>query len=292
MKSMTGYGRGQAESDGTAVTIEISAVNHKQRDFRVNIPPELVCAEALINSRLSATVVRGGLNVAASCHLAPQYRLQQTRLDPVLLRQIVDELRTAARENGLTDAIAVTDLLQVPGLLEQIPGQLPVDLLCRLAAEALEQALCALDATRREEGQALQRDLQGRVDLLNTLAKQIDGRKDEAMGHYQKRLHERIKLLGVEIAFDDERLAKEVAFAAQKSDITEELVRLFSHMAQFLADLASEEPIGRHLQFLCQEMQREINTLTAKTSETDIAGLGLIFKTELDRVREQVCNIE
>jgi uncharacterized protein (TIGR00255 family) len=148
-------------------------------------------------------------------------------------------------------------------------------------------------AHRAQEGKVLQDDLQNRCAALAEIASEIEMRKDDAVNHYRNRLRERIAMLGLELDLGDERLLKEVAFAAQKADFTEELVRLKAHMKQFADYLAQDNAaVGRHLQFVGQEMHREINPLVAKTSETAIADLGIRFKAELDRVREQACNVE
>jgi uncharacterized protein (TIGR00255 family) len=228
-----------------------------------------------------------------SYELSPEQALDRIRIEPEAVAQLAEQLRDVARRSGMADELRLADVLAIPGVVVCEEQTAPLELLGRLATEAIREALTNLVCARRREGGVLREDLLARCAVLERIATDIEARKDEALCHYRQRLQERIGLLGIELAFDDERLAKEVAFAAQKCDITEETVRLRAHLQQFhdLVEKGGEE-IGRHLQFLCQELQREINTLNAKTSETGIANLGISFKTELERVREQICNVE
>ena len=162
----------------------------------------------------------------------------------------------------------------------------------KLAAKALEDALDDLDRTRIAEGQRLKADLLQRGQNLKDLVEKIAARADDAVILQKKKLQERIATLGIELQTDDERLAKELAFYVEKADITEETVRLQSHLVQYAQLLDSDDDPGRNLDFLGQEMNREANTLSAKTADMDIAGYALSLKTELNRIREQIMNIE
>ena len=291
--SMTGYGHGRAARDATSVAVELSAVNHKQRDFRFSIPPELAFLEAPLKSMLSDAVLRGSITLALTCDLSPEYRASQVEIDKELAGHIIREFKALGEQYGLSGELRPGDLVVIPGILRERNDVLPRELLTELAKQALSQALEAFDAARRKEGEAIWADLDERAKTLGDLVKTIEAGRDETLETYRDQLRKRIEELGVPLAPDDDRLAREVAFVAQKADITEELVRLRSHIEQFRGFLENDDPgAGRQLQFQAQEMLREINTLGSKTRQTAVSRDAIAFKAELDRIREQVCNVE
>lgn len=293
MKSMTGFGRNTASQDGTSVTVEVVTINHKHRDFRFNLPPELMTMEAVLKPLAEASIERGILTAGVSYALNAELKRRRVQVDQHVAAHLIENLEDIARMTGIANEIRLGDLLTIPGVVTVDESAVPFELLATLAEQAMQEALRQLGRTRDAEGKHLKHDLMARVKLLEDMVAQMAEHQDEALRHHQRRLHERIRHLGIDICANDERLAKEIAFAVQKSDIAEELVRLGAHLAQMRASLELQgEAVGRHLQFLCQEVQREVNTLTAKTAETRIASIGLTFKTELDRVREQVLNVE
>ncbi len=293
MKSMTGFGRGHSERSGSSVTIEISTVNHRQRDLRISLPSELGSLETILRRRIEKEISRGAITLSLEYELAPELRQEQLRIDSSAAGYVLRQLQELAEQHGLTQSLRLADILAVPGVIVVKENRVPEKLLAELADEALRKALQELLNDRQAEGEALLADLQPRHARLRELIDAIEQRKDEALILFRKRLQERIKLLGVEVDIYDDRLIKEVAFAAQKSDVTEELVRISSHLRQFAVHLHSTgDAAGRHLQFIAQELQREINTLSAKSSETSIADMAIEFKAELERIREQLCNVE
>ncbi len=293
MKSMTGYGRGQATCDGSSLTVEIRAVNHKQRDLRLLLPPELAVAEAEAQKLLDGRIARGAVTVAFSFSPAPALRASRLRIDEELATSVATQLGDLATRLGLAATLSAGNLLSIPGILAVAPTCVPEACAHTLVAAALADALAAFDASRQAEGTHLQLDLQANLNQLEALLADIARRQDEVLVHYRDRLLARIRLLDLELKLDDERLAREVAFVAQRADIAEEVTRLNSHLAQFRDLLAtSTTPVGRELQFVCQEIHREINTLGSKTNETAIARNVIDFKTILDKLREQIANVE
>ncbi len=292
MRSMTGYGRGSATRAGNRVTIEISAVNsRKQADIRFALPRELAALEPVLRGLVQQRVHRGSLTVTLAYELAPEHRVGKVRIDEEVGAHVVAQLRELARQAGIGDEIKAGDLLAVPGVVVE-DLDLPTDEIESLAAEAVTEALAETRRMQQTEGDALRADLEERHAELQRLVQAILERSDEAVSHYRDRLKERIEKLDVELSVDDERLAKEVAFFADKSDITEELVRLQSHLSQFKELFTSDEPAGKAMEFLSQEMNREASTICAKTRDTKLIALGLALKNELNRVREQILNIE
>ncbi len=293
MKSMTGYGRGSAEADGNRVTVEITAVNsRKQVEMRFALPKELAMLEPSLRQAIQQRLSRGSLNVAVNYRLAHVAYADQARINVELGAAIAIELRRLARAIGKDDvSVSLSDLLQIPGVVTEGTGN-QYELLSKLVVAALQVALDELDRSRRAEGLRLREDLLARGEQMKALLSEIEGRADEAVQLQRQRLLERMKVLGLDLNLDDERLLKEVAFYAERADITEETVRLRSHLQQFDALLDSGDEPGRALDFLGQEMNREISTLSAKTADLDIARTALALKGEIGRVREQVMNIE
>jgi uncharacterized protein (TIGR00255 family) len=292
MNSMTGFGRSQAEQDGNTVVVEVAAVNsRKQTDIRIAMPRELAALEPLLKQRVLERINRGTFTVSVQYALAPAQRAAALGIDAAYAVEVARRLREVAAAAGVESRLTLADLLVVPGVLRDAaaaPGESVRD----LAVEALDDALDGMRNMQRLEGEKLRHDLESRLAVMGEKVQSIAVRADEALLHQQKRLRERIALLGVDLPLDDERLAREVAFYAERSDITEEVVRLRSHLDQFADLLEEDRDVGRELEFLCQEMNREASTLGAKTTETGISELVISLKAEMARVREQVLNVE
>ncbi len=292
MNSMTGFGRGVAEQDGSAVVVEVAAVNsRKQSDLRVVMPREVSALEPLLRQRVQERVNRGSLTVTVQYSLAPERRAEALVIDVGLGVQAAHRLRELATAAGLEPRITLADLLAIPGVVGNT-AESPAEWVRDLATDALDEALDALRTMQRTEGEKLRHDLENRLATIRDRVESIALRADEALLLQRQRLQERIAVLGVDLPLDDERLAREVAFYAEKSDITEEIVRLRSHLDQFADLLDEDRDVGRELEFLCQEMNREASTIGAKTTETAIAEIGISMKAELARIREQVMNVE
>jgi len=292
MRSMTGFGRSTVSHDGNQVTIELSAVNsRKQADIRVTIPRELGALEAKLRKRLQKAIHRGSVTALFTYEINAESRKTRIRIDTEVAAHVIQELSELASRTGISNEIRVGDLLLVPGLVSESMTA-PLDSLEELAEKAMDLAIDDLQLMQDAEGEALRQDLAGRHARLKTLVAEVRKAAPQALAHYRDTLHKRIEALGVELELDDERLAKEVAFVAERSDITEETVRLESHLGQFAERLSSDEPVGRALEFLCQEMGREISTLCAKAADCGTTEIGLELRTELARIREQVMNVE
>ncbi|NLF18054.1 MAG: YicC family protein [Lentisphaerae bacterium] len=292
MHSMTGFGRGVAEQDGSTAVVEVAAVNsRKQSDIRIIMPRELAALEPVLRQRVQERVNRGTLAVTVQYTVAPERRAAALSVDLRLGAEAARRLRELAVAAGLEPRLTLADLLAVPGVIGD-STESPAELVRDLAVEALEEALDGLRSMQRAEGGKLREDLDNRVAALRDQVEAMAARTDEALLLQRQRLHDRIALLGVDLPLDDERLAREVAFYAEKSDITEEIVRLRCHLDRFGDLLAEDRDVGRELEFLCQEINREATTIGNKTSETGIAAIGISMKADLARLREQVMNIE
>ena len=293
MKSMTGYGRSTATKDGNSVTVEISSVNsRKQIDMRFSIPRELGMLEPELRQIVTQQLSRGTFQVAVTYQLNPESRKQAAVVDTELAAAVAIQLRQSGLAAGLANPEPEwKDILLVPGVIADNANS-QVEPIRELAIQAFRNALEDLDATRHAEGKRLKDDLVARGETMRQLVEHIDGREDEAIQLLKSKLRDRIANLGLDLPIDDEKLAREVIFYVEKADITEEVVRLKSHLVKYMELLNSDGDPGRDLDFLGQEMNREANTLSSKTADMTISEDALKLKTELSRVREQIMNIE
>jgi uncharacterized protein (TIGR00255 family) len=288
---MTGYGRGECAQAGFKITVEVSSVNRKQSEIAVNLPRELEVLEAQIRDAVNERVARGRVTVRVSIHAATSSG--KLRVDTALAKAHSKELKKLAKDLAIPDTISLDLLLRIPGVLqasEEIPE---ADQIWTAASKALTDALDTLVSMRQKEGKHLAKDLQNRIGLMRDAVTRVQKQAPQVAERYRQQLIERIKTAGLEVpGLEDERLVKEVFYFADRIDITEELTRLQSHFKQFDDNLKKVEPVGRTLDFLAQEMNREINTLGAKANDSVISREVVTLKSELERFREQVQNVE
>ena len=291
MKSMTGYGRGVSTlEDGTQVTVEISAVNSKkQAEIRVSLPKELYGLEPEIRAQIAKSLLRGTLNVSIAYKLSPTVLAERVPIDDEMARAVCERLRRFALANGLP-APTIHDVLMVPGVIQV--SDTTTFILKPLIKEAVDNALKELDDMRIREGEMLKADLLAHAKVMEELTDKVIASEHDALIRYRDKLVERIAKLAVDVPVDEDRIAREVAFYADKSDINEETVRLKSHLSQFRSLLDSDKDVGRNLDFLGQEMTRETSTLDAKTTDTQLADMALTLKIELSKIKEQIMNVE
>ncbi len=292
MKSMTGYGRGECARDGFKVTVELSSVNRKSGEITLNLPRDLEPLEAQVRDEINKRISRGRLNVRVTVHEGADTGTA-TQINATLARAYATEFSKLAQELNLSGGVTLEALLRVPGVLEAGEDAADAESFWPAVQAALLQALDALVKMREREGEHLATDLAARIELIRAAAGRVGVQAPLVQTQFRTRLLERIKQAGLEgIAADDERMLKEVVLFADRSDITEELTRLQSHFQQFADCLKSKEPVGRTLDFLSQEMNREINTIGSKAQDAVISREVVQVKAELERFREQVQNVE
>jgi len=291
VRSMTGYGRGTARCDSCRATVEIRSVNHRYVDVKLrgtNVEPEI---EEVLVAALRKRVERGAFTI--SVHLEAPLSGALIRVDAQAARQVKEELEALAIELALDDRPSLALICAQPGVLvADTDTAAPTARECAL--EAMDQALDRLIEMRTVEGNALARDFEARLDHLVALVDDVEGRAGRVPNEVQRRLQERVGRLlqGGKVELDPARLAQEVAILADRHDITEELVRLRSHLEQARAMVLEGGPVGRRLGFLVQELGRELNTVAAKSQSSEIANSVVEAKAELEKLREQVQNIE
>lgn len=291
---MTGYGRGEAARDGFKVTVELSSVNRKQTDITVNLPRNLEPLEARIRDEINRRIARGRLVARIALHAADADSAGRVRLNTTLARAYAKDFQRLAKEVKLPDAAVTLDLLlRAPGVLQTAEEVADAEDFWPAVEEALRQALATLCKMREREGAHLAKDLRTRMAVIHKAVDRIQQRAPEVQARYRDNLRERVKSAGLDLpGVDDERLLREVVYFADRSDIAEELTRLQSHFQQFGDCLKAKEPVGRTLDFLSQEMNREINTIGAKANDALLSREVVIVKAELERFREQTQNVE
>lgn len=287
IKSMTGFGRAQAENDALRLTIEISCVNRKQLDCNLSLPRDWLVLEAPLQSLIRRYCVRGYLKVNFVAEsLDHSHLTESVRQQFALLTKLADELK-------LTNDFTASSLLQCPNLTHGAPLPEPTDALEKFVAQTLTEALEALNQMRCREGALLESDLRKRFQELAEIRATIATRAPEVPRHYQTLLKARLEaLLADKTSLDSGTLERELAVFADRCDVSEELTRLAAHLQHAEELLSRNEPCGRSLDFLCQELYREINTTGSKANDTMITSQVIAFKAKLETIREQVQNVE
>ena len=290
---MTGYGRGECARDGFKITVELSAVNRRQTEISVNLPRELEMLEAPVRDLINARIARGRVVARVGIHSANGNLSARAHINLPLARAYVAELNRLARNLKLADRVTLDQLMRAPGVFQTDAELVEAESVRPVVEKALQQALAALIKMREREGAHLAQDLSARIRVMRRSADKIQKQAPVTSENYRRQLHERIRSAGLEnIAPDDERLLKEVVLFADRSDIAEELTRLQSHFQQFEDCRKAREPVGRTLDFLAQEMNREINTIGSKANDAVISREVVTLKAELERFREQAQNVE
>ncbi len=293
MKSMTGYGRGECARDGFNVTVELSSVNRKQAEISVNLPRELEMLETRIREAILEKVSRGRVTARVTVHAGDGKSSARMHLNVPLAKAYAHELNKLAKELKLAGPVTLDQLVRAPGVFQTDEELAETENLWPAVDKALRAALTALVTMREREGAHLAKDLGARIGVMRKCVERVAKQAPASAERYRQQLIERIKSAGLPApAAEDERLLKEVVFFADRSDITEELTRLQSHFKQFEDCARSKEPVGRTLDFLAQEMNREINTIGSKANDALISGEVVTLKAELEKFREQAMNVE
>ena len=292
MRSMTGYGRGDAGKDGFKFTVELNSINRKQSDISINLPKELIELESRIRDEINAHLSRGRINVVVAFHRSNAKAEDQVELDMGLAKAYHRAIQKLQKEIKLNGSLTLDTILRAPGVMKLAETTVDAESVWPHVEAALRKAIGGLVKMREKEGKFLANDLSERLSLLEGGLELIRKTAPEIITRYREQLHARIKEAGLDVSLDDERLVKEVVFFADRADISEEITRLSSHLKQFRDCLKSNEPVGRTLDFLAQEMGREINTIGSKANAAEISQQVVKMKAELEKIREQIQNIE
>ena len=291
IRSMTGYGKKDVASDNAGVTVEIRSVNHRFLEVAVRVPRSLAQLEDPIRKAVQQRCLRGRVDVSVSVHAAGG-SLKTVQIDQALAKQYHGALKKLQKSLGLKGTIDISLLAGFRDIVSITDEPVDTEHLGKTVLRALGVALTDLEKMRKREGDALAKDLISHLDAIRTAKSTVAERAPELAANVFGRMKGRIEaLLQAEIP-DPARLQQELALYADRSDISEELVRLESHMLQFDQTLRSKESVGKTLEFLLQEMGREVNTIGSKANDADIAALVVRMKEKKKKLREQVQNVE
>ncbi|MCF8056787.1 MAG: YicC family protein [Desulfocapsa sp.] len=290
-KSMTGFGRGEAEAGGRQWVVEIRCVNHRYLDLKIKMPKGYAGLEEQVRKTVAATMQRGRVDVLLSV-TGDFSDLQEIDVNSSLAATYRGSLKNLGTALDLQDNTTLSQLASYPDVLVLKKREEDLDLVWPSMEQALKQALAACDTMRSQEGEAMAADLLQRLHHFAEVVQEIEIGVPELLQRREENLKERLQKLLDNVQLDPQRLAQEVAILADKTDVTEEIVRLDSHINQFRAFLDSAEAAGRKLDFLLQEFLREVNTMASKINDAAIAHLSVELKGELEKMREQVQNIE
>lgn len=290
MKSMTGYGRGEASSNGISVAVEMKSVNNRFRDIQIRMPRSYMALEHRVKRALQEHIQRGRIDVFIK--RTATEGSHTIAANPALAEKYLQAMQSVAgRLQRDSTEISLSFILQQPGVLEQAEQEPDALGEWTLVSTALDAAREDLLAMRRAEGRALESDLRHHLSALRTLRDEVESHCDGINRRLQARLRQRVQRL-LDDRVDAGRLAQEAAILADKADVSEELSRISSHCQQFVDIIEDDEPIGRKLEFLLQELNREVNTIGSKAAEHPISKRVVEMKSVLERMREQVANVE
>lgn len=300
LRSMTGYSRVQHDESEFALTVSVKSINHRFLDLQLRLPSGLDALEPLLRSLVKEHIARGHVEVQVNLSSPMQAALE---IDRKLLGAYLQAVQDLKKECGYASEPDLVALLRIPGVVTSSNGEMPPEAMEKVReklGQAIRTALERLNDMKTREGESLERDVRARLTRLAELAAQIAALAQDAPSFYRRRLEKRLQELlapGGRADVDPGRLAQEVAFLASRSDIAEELTRFRSHLDQLERLLAESAEIGKKLDFLLQEMNREANTMLSKTTDIPevgvaITGHAIEMKAEIEKLREQAQNIE
>ncbi|MDH3593184.1 MAG: YicC family protein [Planctomycetota bacterium] len=293
IKSMTGYGQSTGLHGGCAVQVQVRAVNNRFADVRIRVPGEWLSIESELRRRVQSTVRRGRVDVTIKLEAAPGEPVP-LKLQPERARAWLRALADLRRIEGVEGAFDGVTLLRLPGVVQESTEEEDQEGLREAIETTLDGALERFDADRRREGETLAEDLVARFAAMRGYVDRMSEAAADAPDELKQRLEERLAKLGPDVALDPARVAQEALLLADRADVTEELVRLRSHLdrADAILRARDDDPVGKRLDFLLQEIHRETNTIGSKSQRLPLSDVMLEMKSENEKIREQVQNLE
>lgn len=290
MKSMTGFGRASLESNGKNYIIEIKTVNNKYSDITVKSPKRLSFMEDKIRKQIANRITRGKVEVSVS-FFDFSNKSKNVVLNKEIAKEYIKQLREIADENNLSENISVVEIAKLPDILNSIDSDNDEEIASE-ALQCLNMALDSLIEMRKTEGENIKQDLLIRIERVQNLVDKIAENSKGIVEEYVSKLEKRVKEILKTDVVDENRIAQEAVIYADKTSIEEELTRLNSHIVQFKELVNSDGPVGKKLDFMIQEMNRETNTIGSKAGSGEITKAVIDLKVELEDIREQIQNIE
>ncbi len=289
--SMTGYGGIKTEQNGITVSAELKSVNNRHLDTNIRLPKSCLFAEEIIRGAVATHISRGKVDVFISVDSSSADAVT-IQINEKLADAYVEALRTLAARYELNQELSALSLARFPDVLSTQKEDADRDIVSKAILSAMEQALADYDSMREREGEKLCRDILQKLESIEQMVAVIEQRSPQTVAEYRERLFDKMKDILGDTAIDEGRILQEAAIYADKVSVDEETVRMRSHIAQFRQMLAQGSPVGRKLDFLIQEMNREANTTGSKCADSQIAKLVIDMKAEIEKIREQVQNIE
>jgi uncharacterized protein (TIGR00255 family) len=292
MKSMTGFGRGSVTGENFSVAVDLKTVNNRFLDIHLRLGAELSSLEAIIKRRISTRLSRGRVDASITFERTGEVSYELNR---PLISGFISALRAMQQEFALTGEPDINMVARLPGAMQPVRDGIDERMVAGIEG-AIDEALDELEKMRANEGEALSTEMRGRLDEIERHVPVIEAAAGGLVEAYRSRLQKRIAELlardGQSIEVDQGRLSQEISYLADRSDISEEIARLRSHLTQFRDALSSEGDTGKRLDFLLQELNREANTVLSKSTDMAIKDAGLAIKAEVEKLREQVQNVE
>ncbi len=291
IKSMTGYGMGTSEAQGKIFTIEIKSVNNRYSDFNIKLPRIYSFLEDALRKRASSVINRGKVDIFFNVESSGE-EASSVKVNMGLAKGYLDALRQLSGELGIPSSANAETFLRISDIFTVEKEDADNEEITNAVLSALDEALTAYDKMRITEGEKLVEDLCSHLDFIENATEKIEKRSPEIVKEYQERLYARVRELLEDATIDDSRVLTEVAIFADRVNVNEETVRLKSHISQFRKMLADGGVVGRKLDFLIQEMNRETNTIGSKSNDLESSGIVIDIKAEIEKLREQIQNVE
>jgi uncharacterized protein (TIGR00255 family) len=289
---MTAYGRGEHTWEETRFTVEIKSVNNRYRDIIVRSPKTLQGLEDDIRSQVASRTKRGRIEVFIQMEKGGEEVEYDLELNMPLVKSYFRIFKQLGETFGLDENISLESVCQMRDVIMVKPEEVDIERVRPALKVVMAQALESYDAMRHQEGKAIEEDFHKRLQLIEACLSDIEAIAPSARNGYEKRLRDKMKRMSADIEIDENRLIQEVAIFSERCDMTEEVVRAASHLKQFRSYMNLEDAIGRRLDFLLQEINREVNTLSSKAQDSSISAKAVEIKAELEKLREQAQNVE
>lgn len=291
MKSMTGFGKNEITIDGRRLRVEIKSVNQRFLDINIRLPRFLMFLEEEIRKYIKSRISRGRVDVFLN-YYSEREDSKKVNVDLGLISAYYKAAQEIEKSLGIEGSVTISELMRLPDAVTFEENDGDEEAFKQLVLKTLEGAVDELIAAREEEGEKLMKDIRMRLETILSYAQKVEVKEDVVVKEYRDKLKERLAVLLEGADVDEARLAQEVAIFADKCNITEEIVRIKSHVKHFEEAEKSDKPQGRNLDFIVQELNREFNTIGSKSSDAEITGIVIAGKGEIEKIREQIQNIE
>ena len=290
-RSMTGFGRAQQTVDGRDITVEIKSVNHRYFEFSARVPRAYGYLEDKLKSYLQSSISRGKVEVGVTM-VTVEGTGADVEINQALAQGYIDALRQLGQATGLKDDLTLTSISRFSDIFAVHKTSEDEDVVWEAVRQVVDQAVAKFVAMRQTEGARLKADVEGRLDTIEAYVGQVEQLAPQTVENYRKRLYDKIAEVLADSRVDEQRILTEAAIFAERIAVDEETVRLRSHLAQFRGILQQSEPVGRKLDFLVQEINRETNTIGSKAQDLQVAKIVVEIKAEIEKIREQIQNLE